>query len=73
MPGLTPNSGPESGIFMAMPNQPPQHPSHTVTDSADGSLEVSLERGLTRAEAKDLVRLRCAVCVKSACRRLPAA
>jgi membrane protein len=52
MPGLTPNSWPESGISMAMPNQPPQHPSHTANDSADGSLE----RSLTRAEAKDLVR-----------------
>ncbi len=52
MPGLTPNSWPESGISMAMPNQPPQHPSHAVTESADGTLE----RSLTRAEAKDLVR-----------------
>lgn len=52
MPGLTPNSWPESGISMAMPNQPPQHPSHVVTESADGTLE----RSLTRAEAKDLVR-----------------
>jgi len=56
MPGLTPNSRPESGIFMAMPNQPSQHlsqhPSHVVTENADGSLE----RSLTRAEAKDLVR-----------------
>jgi hypothetical protein len=62
MPGLTPNSRPESGISMAMPNQPPQHPSHTANDSADSSLEVSLERSLT-----------CAACAKSACRKLPAA
>ena len=56
MPGLTPNSRAESGISMAMPNQPPQHPSHHPSQLAADGADGSLERSLTRAEAKDLVR-----------------